>query len=191
MITKGTTGKAHGSAKAVVRSVACAHCGACVLPSTRPSTEVGTRLLLAGAWLCFFTGSQMHLGTSAFGGKTECLKKESRLVNTPVLAAPPSFGFARGRAQGRGDGDQGSPSLCPLSQTTPLVSARDVWGCGVENGPRWKKIAHERCWWRWVRPGQHGTGRGLGWERQSRERRSVAFATGTGALGSVVWRRDI
>lgn len=155
MITKGTTGKAHGSAKAVVHSVACAHCGACVLPSM----EVGTRLLLAGAWLCFFPGSQMHLGTSAFGGKTECLKKESRLVNTPVLAALPSSGFARGRAQGRGGGDQGSPSLCPLSQTTPLLSARDVWGCGVENGPRWKKIAHERCW---DRPGQYGTGRGWG-----------------------------
>lgn len=64
MITKGTTGKAHGLAKAVVHSAACMHRSACVLPSMRPSAEVGTHLPLAGAWLCLFPGRQMHLGTS-------------------------------------------------------------------------------------------------------------------------------
>lgn len=70
MITKGTAGKARGSAEAVAHSAARAHRSARVPPGTCPSGEAGARLLLAGAQLCPSPGSQRRLGTSAFGGKT-------------------------------------------------------------------------------------------------------------------------
>lgn len=63
MITKGMAGKARGSAEAVAHSAARAHRSARVPPGMCPSGEAGARL-------CPSPGSQRHLGTSAFGGKT-------------------------------------------------------------------------------------------------------------------------